>query len=341
MKKMSKSAQRIFILIAISVVSIAGILYFTVDERTGPALGNIKPMFLFALFGVWLAMLVADAGAISLFTRATGEHIGMFAALKTTTVRMFFNIITPFSFGGQPFSVVSLKQQGIPSGKGSSIVIIKLMTLSIFTQAGALLAFIFFHNQISTVKALNGIFMVSGLTGAGFILLLTFGFLYPQALVKSITTIGRLLHAMHLVKDVRRLKRKVIMQTCDARRSYRKYFSHHLWLFISGFICNGATYMSQLVLLWLILRGLGLEVPFVTGIVLAAMLLFLITFMPTPGAIGLGEAIFLILFAGTVPTYLLGIALILWRFFYHYLSAILGAISSSEFMSDLLIKKEG
>ena len=126
---MSKNLKRILIIASISILSIAGILYFTVDERTGDALMDIKPVFLLALLGVWMVMLLSDAGAISLFTRATGERIGIFSALKTTTVRMFFNIITPFSFGGQPFSIISLSQHGIPSGKGSSIVIIKLITL--------------------------------------------------------------------------------------------------------------------------------------------------------------------------------------------------------------------
>ena len=124
-----------------------------------------------------------------------------------------------------------------------------------------------------------------------------------------------------------------------ARRSFRRYFSTHLGYFLSGTMCNGLVYVSQLVLLWFILLGLGLQVPFVKGIVLAAMLLFLITFMPTPGAIGLGEALFILLFARTVPSYLLGIALVLWRFFYHYLSALVGGISSSKFVSDFFIKK--
>jgi uncharacterized membrane protein YbhN (UPF0104 family) len=37
---------------------------------------------------------------------------------------------------------------------------------------------------------------------------------------------------------------------------------------------------------------------------------------------------------------MLGIALILWRFFFHYLTAILGAISSSKYVSDFLVKRE-
>jgi uncharacterized protein (TIRG00374 family) len=331
--------KRILILVAASFVSIAAILIFTIDERTGDALADMKPLFLLALFGCWIVLLIFDASAIVLYTRGTDEKIGFFPAIKTTTLRVFFNIITPFAFGGQPFSIVSLRREGIESGKGTSIVIIKLMTLAVFTQIGAVLSFVFFHDRISNINALNKVFMISGIVGGSAILLLTFGFLYPQFLVKVITRIGRLLHKFHMIKDTSRLRRWAILQACSARRSFKRYFSHHILFFISGTMCNGVVYMAQLVMLWLILLGLGIQVTFLTGIVLASMLIFLITFMPTPGAVGLGEAIFLLLFSKTVPSYLLGIAIVLWRFFYHYLSAILGAISSSNYMSDFLVGK--
>ena len=37
---------------------------------------------------------------------------------------------------------------------------------------------------------------------------------------------------------------------------------------------------------------------------------------------------------------MIGIAIVLWRFFFHYLSAILGAINSSSYLSDMLVKKK-
>jgi glycosyltransferase 2 family protein len=336
---MTRGTKRILILVTASVVSIAAILYFTVDERTGDALADIRPMYLVALFGCWMALLLFDAGAIVLYTRGTDERIKYFPALKTTTVRIFFNIITPFAFGGQPFSVVSLRQEGIPAGKGSSIVIVKLMTLAVFTQVGALLSFVLFNDRISNIYALNKVFMISGIVGGGAILLLTLSFLYPQILVKTITTLGKLLHLVHIVKDLRKLRQWAIHQAVAARRSFKRYFSHHILYFIGGTLCNGMVYAIQVSMLWLILLGLGINVTFLTGIVLASMLLFLITFMPTPGAIGLGEAIFLLLFSKTVPSYMLGIAIVLWRFFFHYLSAILGAITSSKYMSDLIVGK--
>ncbi len=337
---MSRGPKRLLILVAASVISIAAILYFTVDERTGDALSNVRPMFLLALLGLWIAVLLFDASAIMLYARGTDTKIGVLPALKTTTVRIFFNIVTPFAFGGQPFSVFSLHREGIPTGKGSSIVIIKLITLAAFSQVGALVSFLLFNDRISNITALNKVIMISGLAGGGMILLLTLGFLYPQFLVKIITAGSKVLHAIHLIKYPAKIRRMVIMQTAAARRSFKRYFSHHLGFFISGTLCNGMVYASQLVMLWLILLGLGIKVTFITGIVLASMLIFLLTFMPTPGAIGLGEGIFFLLFSKTIPTYMIGIAIVLWRFFFHYLSAILGAINSSSYLSDMLVKKK-
>jgi uncharacterized protein (TIRG00374 family) len=336
---MSRGFKRLLVLIAASVVSITAILYFTIDERTGEALTDVRPVFLIALFGCWIAILLFDAGSIMLYTRGADERIGFFPALKTTTIRIFFNIVTPFAFGGQPFSVVSLHREGVPTGKGSSIVITKLMTLAAFSQLGALVSFLLFSDRISNIVALNKIIMISGAAGGTTILLLTFGFLYPQMLVKTVTTLGRLLHTIRIVKDPRKLRRNVIKQAATARRSFKRYFSHHRAFFISGTLCNGLVYVTQLVMLWLILLGLGIHVTFLTGLVLASMLIFLLTFMPTPGAIGLGEAIFLILFSKTVPSSMIGIAIVLWRFFFHYLSAILGAINSSKYISEILVRK--
>ncbi len=336
---MSRGFKRLLIIVAASVLSIAAILYFTIDERTGEALADVRPVFLVALFGCWIAILLFDAASIMFYARGADERVGFLSAVKTTTVRIFFNAVTPFSIGGQPFSVFTLHREGIPTGKGSSIVITKLMTLAALNQIGAFVSFMLFSDRITTITALNRIFMICGVVGGGTIILLTFGFLYPQMLVAIIITLGKLLHKFRILKNPSKLRRKLIIQASTARKSFKRYFTHHLGFFISGTLCNGLVYVTQLGMLYLILLGLGIDVTFLTGLVLSSMLIFLITFMPTPGAIGFGEAVFLILFSKTVPSYMIGIAIVLWRCFFHYLSSILGAINSSKYISDVLVGK--
>jgi glycosyltransferase 2 family protein len=336
----SKRATRIFIFVGLSIASIAIVLLLTVDQRTWEALSKVNPLFLLPFAGLWWISLSLDAFSLMLYTRGTDEKLKYIPAMRTSTLRIFFNVVTPFTFGGQPLSIVSLRHEGIPTGKASSIVITKLMTLIALAVIIGITAFLVFHNKISNIAVLNNVFFVSGFLGVFFVALIILGFLYPHFLVKLITRAGKLLHALRLVKDTQQLKRDVVKTVCLARRSFKKYFSHHLGYFIGGTACNGAGYFIQLFLLYLIFYGLGIEMPIVNGIILSAILLFLMTFMPTPGAAGFGEGMFVLLFAATVPKYLLGIAIVLWRFFYQYLSAIIGAISSSKYVSDMISNRD-
>jgi len=334
-----RGLARLIILIGLSAGAIAVVLFLTVDERTGQALMNVDPKYLGLFVVFWLAAIALDAVSIILFTRGTEEHISFLTAIKTTTLRIFFNVITPFGFGGQPFAILSLKREGIPTGKGSPIVIMKLVTLSAFTQIGAIFSFMLYRRQIETMRLLSTVFFIAGSVGVVFVVVLIAGFLYPHFLVRMFTSLGKLLHSVRILKSTENLKRRIIHEAVVARRSFRNYFSRHLGYFIGGTIFNGMSYFAQLMLLWAILFGLGISIPVGDALVLAAILLFLIMFMPTPGAIGFGEAFFLLLYARVIPTYLLGVALVLWRFFYHYLSAIFGAVTSSQYASEMIVRK--
>jgi uncharacterized protein (TIRG00374 family) len=59
---------------------------------------------------------------------------------------------------------------------------------------------------------------------------------------------------------------------------------------------------------------------------LQLILSFMIYLSPTPGGSGIAEGGFSILFAAFIPRHLLGIALVLWRFFGSYLRIITGAL---------------
>ena len=64
--------------------------------------------------------------------------------------------------------------------------------------------------------------------------------------------------------------------------------------------------------------GFGVDIDITHGIALTGSLLFLISFMPTPGAIGLGEGIFYLLFREYISRHLLGVIIFFWRFFHQF-----------------------
>ena len=126
-----------------------------------------------------------------------------------------------------------------------------------------------------------------------------------------------------------------------ARNSFDGLVSHRVLYFIIGFLLSCIMLLATVMMVVAFIWGFGIELPLMKGIILTSALIFIITFMPTPGATGLGEGIFFILYKKIIPEHIIGVVILLWRFFYHYLSAILGAMVSAKYFSELLAEKPG
>jgi glycosyltransferase 2 family protein len=317
----------------LSAASIGLILAFTANRDTLAAVAGIRLSALAGLAAAWLFILSADAAALWLFVRGAGGRVRLGSAFRCVAVRTFFNAVTPFSAGGQPMLVYALSREGVSSGRSSTAAGAKIITFAAVNQLGAATAFLFFHDTLSGIPAVNAAFLTAGilfLAGMGVLLFLL---LRPDVLIPFAASLARFLHRVKLIGEVRELHDKIIREARRARASFRAYFGPAFGFFAAGSLANGLVYAGQVLLLWATLRTLGVGVRLTEGLTLSALLLFLLTLMPTPGNAGLGEAVFVFIFAGSVPAHLLGVAVVLWRLFSRYLTAALGALSSAGYLS--------
>lgn len=329
--------KRISILLILSALSIGGILYFTVDASTLEALGRITPFYLIIILLSWFAVRTLDAGALILLLRGANVKLPIIPALISVFLRIFYNLITPFSFGGQPFIVVYLQKHGVPPGKGATVVGTKLMILSFINMLTALIVLLFFPARLTGIAVVNSAIYLTVFISAIFVAILCLGMLYPQFLIAMVSKIGDLLHRFSILKDPEKMKHKVIHEAAGARRTFRKYFKTHRFEFFLSIILSAIMHFGQVAVLWFIFRGLGAaDLTFTDGLVLSALLHFVITYMPTPGSAGLGEGAFYLLFKGKVPDSIIGVTLVLWRLFYQYLAAIVGAGFSAAQVSEVV-----
>ncbi len=75
-----------------------------------------------------------------------------------------------------------------------------------------------------------------------------------------------------------------------------------------------------------IFYGLGVKVDPLQAMFLHAISLIIFVGMPTPGGSGITEAGGALLFATIAPKYILGIFVIVWRFFTYYFGSIIGGL---------------
>jgi glycosyltransferase 2 family protein len=331
--KLSRNAKRLFFFILLSVVSISIILFLTVNEKTFEALGEINPMFLLYCLLLWFACLSIDSLGITFFILGTGEKIRFFNAYKLTVIRVFFNLITPFTFGGQPFIVYVLNKFGVPGGKASAIVMTRLMCILIFTLALGIIALVLFNQVLINNSVISSIFAATVIFATTVFTLLILLLLFPPLSKVIIKLAGYVGKKVSLIKDPEKFNKKAVTEIHNMRNSFINYFKKHFGYFSLGFICAGLYFFIHLVIIYVIINGVGVDLGVKQGLASSSLLYFCISFMPTPGSSGFGDGFFVLIFQGSVPLYLIGIVVVLWRFFFQYLTAIIGALSSARFFS--------
>ncbi|NCD33249.1 MAG: flippase-like domain-containing protein [Spartobacteria bacterium] len=321
-----KAVRRMVLFLIVSIAAIAAAIYFTWSPHTVDAIKKVSPVFIPILLVTWLANVTFDALSLKCLAAGTSSPISFLVAYQTSVLRVFFNIITPFNIGGQPFMVYFLSQKGMPAGKASSMVFTKLMSLAVFTLTGAFTAYFFLGSELKANELLNVGIRIAAMICALFVTLLIIMLVYPHPMIVMGLKVRSSFRKMYPKKrKMPRMSFKIVHVINEARHSFRWYFGKHRYWFLFGMLYSFLMYCTDLLLIFFSVRGLGLPISFQEGIVLCSVFELLLAFLPTPGAAGLGEFVFVILFSQVVPSYMIGLPLVVWRFFYNYLSAVLGA----------------
>jgi uncharacterized membrane protein YbhN (UPF0104 family) len=103
--------------------------------------------------------------------------------------------------------------------------------------------------------------------------------------------------------------------------------------FSSGFFYSvAAVFLSFLYLLCIfsvlpvLMYAVGLPFNFVQTLLTQAVFMFVLYFIPTPGASGVAESGGAMLFGTLMPWNMAGIMAIIWRFFTEYISIFMGVV---------------
>ncbi len=331
--------RKFIIILAASLIIIGVIIYFTATKETWSVIKNINLNFFFLGVLFYVIEVSADAVRTKVMIRGTNHKIGLWECYKLVFLQVFFDLITPFSVGGQPFQIYVLHKKNVPGGSATTVVVLKLLFGALFLTAIVIFG-IFFHNDLFTGTPI--LVLLTNITG--FILLFLFvifilGLYNPAITTVVLSFLFKILWKLKISRHPDKFKNTIMKHILLARNSFKGLVGHRALYLITGFILSGIMILSTVLMVVAFIWGFGVGIPLVEGIILTSALIFIITFMPTPGSSGLGEGIFYLLYNQFVPTHLIGVIIFLWRFFYHYLSAILGAFVSAKYFSELLAKK--
>lgn len=279
---------------------------------------------IFVIFGYWFF----KALIIKIYTNYYNKGFSFKKSFKLEMETLFFNGITPFSSGGQPFQVWSLKKEGIKLSDGTNIVFITsfihqfaLFIISIVSIT------INIHLNLFTVNSnvkylsiigfvINVIFMIS-------LLILMFN----KSIKKNLVNL--LIKLLSFLKIIKNKEEMVIkwQKKLDVLDEGTKIILKNKKGFIISVVFNVIALLCYFVVPVSLGYAMGLtNLGGIETIITSNYVNLVGMFIPIPGGTGGIEYAFAVLFSNFMNLTLTKSMMLVWRFVTYYLGVILGGI---------------
>lgn len=338
---MKKTSSEKLIFWGLLFVALAGltVMFLHREYSLAYVLSSIKTADPFWLLRGILAMglfFICEGANIGRCLRLAGHRVSFSEQLKYSMVGFFFSSITPSASGGQPMQLYFMHKDGLPLSHSSLALLTELTS---FQAAAAALALAGLACQGSPVLAAGASTGPDPYPGsAGFwgggagggtvtLAILAAGVLISTAVLAVLLftifspAAARIIASPFLwIVDkfnplsVPALRYRFLRGICEYRRA-SQYITKNPRAIAEIFLTSIIQLLAYFSITFCVCKSLG-----ITGLSWArttlsqASLYVAVSALPLPGAVGVTEGGFAILFASLIPAALMGVAIILSRF---------------------------
>lgn len=315
----------------LAFLSFAVIAYFLKDDFGGilSQLSKVKLIDI-ALAGMMMIIYwLLETAAYQKLLNFTQNTLSFFDLFKTTMATQFFNGITPFSSGGQPFQIyiickLSKSKVGRITSSALQNFIVYQLALVIYGLIALLSQYLlpFVHIEI-TKKVSVVIFLGFTLNLIVIVALIVLGSSKKVgfAIVKSFIY---LLNKIKIVKNKEKSWEKM-QKTLNEFHAEITTLSSNKSLLLVTLLLNLAKLTAYYSVAYFISIAIGIEnISIIDAILASAYTMLITSIIPLPGASGGAEFGFLIFFSSVISGQKATAIMLLWRFITYYIGLILG-----------------
>ncbi len=317
--------RNIFILLILTIL----ILYFTLKDNFNEILFSLLNVNLI-FFIISYLLVLAYTFLKSVVTNNLINNLS-FIKFKNTfyiqLVTFFFNAITPFSSGGQPFQIYMLNKNNVDLISSTNVVLEETIIHQVSLLVVSIIALIL--NLIFNLINLNSFFMIFFILGFIvnlIIIVLLIIICINEKRLKQIVnfSINIICKFKKIDKDL--YIKKMFDYISRFKNNSKILFSNKIRLFKLIFLNSLALICLYLVPLTLMYSLKINNFDGIISIVISSYTSVINSFIPLPGATLGTEYVFLTLFSTYINSSVVKTLMILWRFVTYYLPLIIGAI---------------
>lgn len=316
------------IFIVLSMLMSGAILFFSIDASSWVIFKEADKWKLsfsvFLVVSIWLL----DALKLKALTRAAGECIDYRLSLELTWINYFGAAITPMQSGGGPFQMYVMYKNGIIVGKSIAITLARTILTMLILGVTIPFSFMFYEELPRFGWGMKGFvyYIVVFCMIVWFVVVLSL--LRPKIIkrwcgivIMGLKHIG-FLHPERVIRMLKRASREV-----DAyNENIRAFMTTGRRYFLLGTLAAFIQMWVQLSVMPCMIWALGLPVQYLECILMQALFLFMLYFIPTPGGSGAAEGGAAFVFGLFVPWNVAGVLGVAWRILTEYTGIALGVV---------------
>lgn len=328
MKKNLKKISNFLILIIFTTL----VLYFSLKDNFNDIVSqimSINKINLILCFMLMISYWLLKSLVLKKIANKYNKNYSYKNAFRLIMEVNFFNAITPFATGGQPYEIYSLKKHDIRIMDSTNVVLQNFIVYQIALVLLGIFALIYNHffslfpNDSILRRLITLGFIINTLIIVGL-----FIFAYAKRLNHFIVnTVIRFLGKIKVIKNPSKTASKFSQSIEDFHEGSSKLLENK-FEFISLIFYHLLSLCVLYLIPFVLLLGTGNNLSFnaYESIVTSAYVMLIGSFVPIPGATGGLEYGFVQFYGYFVKGPVLNAIMLMWRFITYYFGLILGSI---------------
>lgn len=334
MKKPSKEKLIMWVLVFLALAGLT-VRFLHREYSLASVLSSIKeadPIWLLPGVGAMALFFVCEGANIGRSLRLAGHNISRIDEIRYAMAGFFFSSITPSASGGQPMQLYFMHKDRLPLSHSSLALLTELTS---FQAAAATLALAGLVCQRGSVLAAGSNAGASTAAGAGLaavdgtvttailaagvfistavLVFLLFMIFSPSAARIAISPVLWLTDKIN-PQNAATVRTRLLRGICEYHRA-SAYITKNPRAMARIFFTSLLQLVAYFSITFCICRSLGITGIYWAEVTLCQAALYVaVSTLPLPGAVGVTEGGFAVIFASLIPPELMGVAIILSRF---------------------------
>lgn len=277
----------------------------------------------YILIGFLIMFLFVFCEGLNIYRvlKSLNHNISLLRSIKYALVGFFFSSITPSSSGGQPLQLYFMNKDRLPISDCLVALIIQLFSFQVVCSILAIIGVVLNFHKLMEMGHIKYLLLIGFIVNIVIVTSLFIILFSKRLALKVLNFVNKILNKFHF-KNVDKFYHKALAEI-DHYHNSAIFLKEHKGIIYRTFFVSLIQLFFYQSIPYFVYRAFGLSTYSIFDFVFMQAILYVgVAFLPFPGAMGVSEGSFVILFKMFFPGTILSSAMLISRGISFYLFVI-------------------